>query len=116
MRLRSLPIAPALLLLLPLLLGDGGCGATPTLPLPPPVASISSSMQGLVVVEGQVRSLAYVSVFNERTESGVITRADTEGYFAAEIEGLAGDTLNIWQEFDGETGERRQIVVPPLTE
>lgn len=113
MRPLSVKIAASCLLLLPLLGGgSAGCTATPTLPLPPPLASISSSMQGLVVVEGQVKSLAYVSVYNVRTEAGVITRSDTEGYFSAEIEGLPGDTLNVWQEFEGETGERRHLVVP----
>lgn len=90
----------------------GGCGTTPTLPLPPPVASVGEARNGLVVVEGEVLPEAYVSIFNERTEGGVITRADMEGLFSAEMEAEAGDELTIWQERDGETGERKRIVVP----
>jgi hypothetical protein len=94
-------------------LGVGACNSVPTLPLPPPVASVGEpSVQGLVLVEGQVNPRAFVSVFNERTEGGVITRADLEGYFSAELEGQAGDVLIIWQELEGDTGERTQVVVP----
>ena len=107
---RRFPVLPLLLLAaLPLL---GSCGTTPTLPLPPPVASVGESTNGLVVVEGEVLPQAYVSVFNERTEGGVITRADLEGMFSAELEAETGDELTIWQEREGETGERKRIVVP----
>jgi hypothetical protein len=92
---------------------SGGCNTVPTLPLPPPVASVGEpDTQGLVLVEGQVSPRAFVSVFNERSESGVITRADLEGYFAAELPATSGDLLTIWQEIDGETGERKHVVVP----
>ncbi len=89
-----------------------GCGTTPTLPLPPPVASVGEAKNGLVVVEGEVLPQAYVSIFNERTEGGVITRADLGGVFSAELEADTGDELTVWQERDGETGERKLIVVP----
>jgi hypothetical protein len=109
-RSRAGGCASACLLLV--LLGTAACSTTPTLPLPPPVASVAGTSQGLVMVEGMVRPRAFVSVFNERAEEGVITRADEAGYFVAELPGLAGDVLSIWQEYDGETGERKQLVVP----
>jgi hypothetical protein len=109
------PLLLALLLCLTGSFAVAGCNSVPTLPLPPPVASVSGgSEQGLVRVEGQVNPLAYVSVFNERAESGVITRADTQGFFSAELEGRVGDLLTIWQEVDGNTGERKQTTVPEL--
>jgi len=90
-----------------------GCNTVPTLPLPPPVAMVSGpTAQGLVLVEGQVNARAFVSVFNERAEAGVITRADLQGYFSAELEADVGDLLTIWQEIDGDTGERKQVTVP----
>ena len=112
MRRRFLALPLLLLVALPLSGSVAGCGATPTLPLPPPVASVSESKNGLVLVEGEVLPEAYVSVFNARTDAGVITRADEEGLFAAEIEAVIGDRLSIWQERDGEVGERRELIVP----
>jgi hypothetical protein len=89
------------------------CSNAPTLPLPPPVAEVSPpDAQGFALVEGEVAPRAFVSVFNLRLESGVITRADTQGTFSVEIEAVVGDTLTIWQESDGETGERKETVVP----
>ncbi|MFT3922866.1 MAG: hypothetical protein QM778_10055 [Myxococcales bacterium] len=109
MRRRSWLLALLSLAALPAV---GGCGTTPTLPLPPPVASVGQSVNGLVLVEGQVLPRAFVSVFNERTEAGVITRADMEGAFSAELEGEVGDVLTLWQEHEGDTGERKTLVVP----
>lgn len=91
----------------------GACNNVPTLPLPPPVASVGEpNVQGLVTVEGQVNARAFVSVFNERLEAGIITRADTKGFFSVDVEAASGDVLTIWQEIDGDTGERTQVVVP----
>jgi hypothetical protein len=90
-----------------------GCNSAPTLPLPPPVTEVSvPNTQGLVEVTGQVNSRAFVVVFNERTESGVITRSDLKGDFSVEIEAAIGDLLTIWQESDADSGERKQTVVP----
>jgi hypothetical protein len=94
-------------------LAVGGCNNVPTLPLPPPVASIGEpSVQGLVTVEGQVNPRAFVNVFNERTEAGVITRADQDGHFVAELEAGVGDLITIWQEINGESGEHKELTVP----
>jgi len=109
MRRRSWLLA---ILLLPAQGALSSCANTPTLPLPPPVASVGQSTNGLVLVEGQVLPRAFVNVFNERTEAGVITRADMQGAFTAELEGEADDLLTIWQEHNGETSERKQVVVP----
>lgn len=90
-----------------------GCTSTPTLPLPPPVAVVHApTAQGLVMVEGEANVRAFVSVFNQHTEAGRITRADMRGHFQVEIEASVGDTLVIWQERDGLTGERTEQNVP----
>lgn len=91
-----------------------GCNTAPTLPLPPPVVDVGSpNSQGLVQVRGEVLPQAYVSVFNERTEVGVIVRADDDGLFEAEIAAEVDDMLTIWSEIDGELSERARTSVPP---
>jgi hypothetical protein len=90
----------------------GSCNATPTLPLPPPVVGVVTvDEQGIALVKGEVHEHAYVSVLNERTEAGVITRADHDGNFEARIAAEAGDLLTIWQEVAGETSEQKQTTV-----
>jgi hypothetical protein len=90
-----------------------GCNSAPTLPLPPPVASVSKpDMQGFALVEGEVNELSYVFVFNESMDDGVITRADDHGVFSVRIRAASGDHLSIWQEFQGQSGERKETIVP----
>jgi hypothetical protein len=109
-------IAPRLGLAVALLLAAlalGSCTTTPTLPLPPPVASVGVPEDGFAQIEGQVHALAYVSVLNEQSEQGVITRADTEGNFKTRIEAKSGDLLTLWQDLgDGEASEQKHLVVP----
>jgi len=89
------------------------CVNTPTLPLPPPVASVGApNLQGLVRVEGQANEEAYVIVLNENTDLGEISRANLEGRFSIEIAASAGDLLVIWQESDGVSGEHTEQTVP----
>jgi hypothetical protein len=76
------------------------------------VASVSGSSQGLVQIEGHVGERAYVSVFNERTEAGVITRADETGFFTAELAAEAGDLLTLWQTIEDHSSERKELMVP----
>ena len=110
--LLALAVAPAGLLPAPLT----GCSSTPTLPLPPPVVSVGvPSLQGLVVVEGMANELAYVHVLNQDTDQGKIARASEVGAFRIELEARSGDTLVVWQERDGDTGERSEHVVPTPT-
>jgi hypothetical protein len=93
-----------------------GCTSTPTLPLPPPVVSLGlPSLQGLVVVEGVANPLAYVHVLNQVTDQGKIARASELGAFRIELEARSGDTLVVWQERDGDSGERSEHVVPTPT-
>src|SRR5687767_7351987 len=95
-------------------LAQQGCNQAPTLPLPPPVVDVGTpNSQGLVKVSGEVTPQAYVSVFNERTESGLITRADREGEFEVDIEAEIGDLITVWSEIHGEIGERKYSTVPP---
>jgi hypothetical protein len=99
------------------IVGGASCISTPTLPLPPPVASVSSpNAQGLVRVEGEANERAYVHVFNQQLDRGRTERADESGRFGIEIEGSVGHTLVIWQEDEGGLdGERVERVVPPQT-
>lgn len=114
MRRRSFLSAVAGVCLLGSAFGTTGCNSTPTLPLPPPVVDVGSpNEQGLVTVRGEVLPLAYVSVFNERTESGLIVRADGEGDFEVELEAEVGDLISVWSEIDGEQSERKRASVPP---
>ncbi len=90
------------------------CNTTPTLPLPPPLINVGTpNTQGLITVRGEVLPLAYVSVFNERTETGLIVRADRAGDFEIEIEAEVGDLISVWSEIDGELSERKHANVPP---
>lgn len=96
------------------MLSLGGCNSAPTLPLPPPVVDVGSpNSQGLVEVRGEVLPNAYVSVFNERTEVGVIVRADGDGSFVAELAAEVDDMITVWSEIDGELSERARTSVPP---
>ena len=92
-----------------------GCTSPPGLPLPPPIASVGApGADGRGVVEGTAKALAYVHVLNQDTDRGKITRAGEQGAFRVELEAAMGDTLVIWQERDGDSGERveRQVPVP----
>ncbi len=110
---RSIVSALAGLALLAGVAGAGGCNTAPTLPLPPPVVNVGSpNARGLVVVRGEALPLAYVSVFNERSELGVIARADHDGGFEVELEAAVGDLITVWTEIDGELSERKHTTVP----
>ncbi|HEY6880605.1 MAG TPA: hypothetical protein VI299_21420 [Polyangiales bacterium] len=96
-----------------LALALGSCGTTPTLPLPPPIATVGApNLQGLVLVEGQANENAFVTVFNQISEHGKIARAADDGHFAIDIEAQPGDTLSVWQESDGVESEHAEHVVP----
>jgi hypothetical protein len=94
-----------------LVLACASCNNTPTLPLPPPVAQATLDEQGFALVTGEVHAHAYVSVLNESTEAGVITRADGEGRFQARLEAEVGDLLTIWQDVAGELSEPKYTTV-----
>jgi len=102
------------LLALLLALACGSCTTTPTLPLPPPIASADlPDGDGFAAIEGQVQALAFVSVLNEATEDGVITRANGEGHFKTRIAAKSGDLLTLWQDLgDGERSQQKYITVP----
>lgn len=110
---RTRPRYWGILLLLLAVLALSACTTTPTLPLPPPVASVGVPEDGFAQVEGQVHALAYVSVLNEQNDEGVITRADHEGNFKTRIAAKSGDLLTIWQDLgDGEPSLQKQLLVP----
>lgn len=114
MRFKALLLASTCALLLGTAAGSAGCGSTPTLPLPPPVAIVGfPNAQGLVRVEGDANERAFVHVFNQDLDAGRTERADDLGHFVVDIEAAVGHTLVIWQEDDdGLTGERLEQVVP----
>jgi hypothetical protein len=92
-------------------LGCVSCNNTPTLPLPPPVAQATLDEQGFALVVGEVHALAYVSVLNESTDQGVITRADDEGHFETRLAAEVGDLLTVWQDVAGEISEPKYTTV-----
>jgi len=93
-------------------LAAAACTA-PTLPLPPPVAEVSSpTTQGLVHVEGSAREDADVFVYNDDTESGVIGRADEDGNYGVFLEAQGGDTLLIWYQVGTDQSEHAERTVP----
>lgn len=90
--------------------------AAPTLPLPPPTALVEGppDADGIVVVSGEARPGAFVGCLNERTEMGVLVRADvTTGAYTLRVMAESLDVLTLWQ-FEGTEpgGQRREVVVP----
>jgi hypothetical protein len=95
-------------------LACGSCNTTPTLPLPPPLAMAGvPDDDGFATIEGDVQALAYVTVLNETSEEGVITRANHDGHFKTRIAAISGDLLTIWQDLgDGIQSEQKHLSVP----
>jgi len=92
---------------------SAACNTTPTLPLPPPLATVSTvDEQGFALVSGEVEPFAYVSILNEQSEQGVITRADVAGVYEAKIAAEIGDLLTIWQLVGTEISEQKRVNVP----
>jgi len=96
-------------------LGAGwGCTSAPTLPVPPPAVEALSAPDpdGFVQAAGTARSEAFVACVNMDTDAGVIVRADLEGAWQLEIEGMSGDTLLFFQLQDGGGGTPVERLVP----
>ncbi|WP_437738501.1 hypothetical protein [Sorangium sp. So ce1335] len=90
------------------LLAGAAC-LSPTLPLPPPEPADtmrpSAGAEGMWLISGNCTPGARVSVFNERTQRGVIEDdVDGNGRYHVEIEAELCDTLLVWQELQ-EGGE-----------
>ncbi|WP_438021280.1 hypothetical protein WMF18_20370 [Sorangium sp. So ce315] len=83
------------------LLAGAAC-LSPTLPLPPPEPADTmrpSDAEGKWLISGNCTPGARVSVFNERTQRGVIEDdVDGNGRYHVEIEAELCDTLLVWQE------------------
>lgn len=85
--------------------------AAPTLPTPPPSASVA--LVGTdAVVTGQADAGALVSCLNEDTARGVIETADTQGAFVLRLPATAGDHLSVWQDSGNGPGQLLELVVP----
>jgi hypothetical protein len=73
-----------------------GCAA-PTLPLPPPTALVEApDADGFATVSGIAREKAYVFVFHEGREDGVIGVANDAGQYSLRIRAASGDLLEVW--------------------
>ena len=100
-----------------LALGLGGLAcAAPTLPLPPPTALVEGppDADGIAIVRGEARPGAFVGCLNQRTELGVIVRADdATGAFEVRIAAEGDALLSLWQ-FEGTSpgGQQIDVVVP----
>ncbi|KYG03599.1 hypothetical protein BE21_50920 [Sorangium cellulosum] len=91
------------------LLAGAAC-LSPTLPLPPPEPADtmrpSADREGVWQISGNCAPGARVSVFNERTQRGVIEDdTDRNGRYNLEIEAELCDLLLVWQELEGNGGE-----------
>ncbi|AUX43836.1 hypothetical protein SOCE26_052920 [Sorangium cellulosum] len=104
-----------LALVLALLLLAGAACLSPTLPLPPPEPADtmrpSATAEGVWQISGNCMAGARVSVFNQRTQRGVIEDdVDGNGRYHVEIEAEPCDTLFVWQELidDGDGQEQSE--------
>lgn len=91
------------------LLAGAAC-LSPTLPLPPPEPADtmrpSAGQEGVWQISGNCTPGARVSVFNERTQRGVIEDdTDRNGRYHLEIEAELCDVLLVWQELEGNGDE-----------
>ena len=71
---------------------------------------------GIVTVSGNAQPGAFVGCLNERTEEGVLVRADTmTGDYVLRIPAEIDDTLTLWQ-FEGTDsgGMAVTVVVPSM--
>ena len=94
-RRRSLTLALAVLLALPL--SVDGC-ASPTLPLPPPEPpTITGFADGQLTLTGTALPDALVYALNQNQEVGVILRANG-GFYQLTIKANDFDTIALWQE------------------
>ncbi|WP_437283638.1 hypothetical protein WME90_21925 [Sorangium sp. So ce375] len=94
------------------LLAGAAC-LSPTLPLPPPEPADtmrpSADREGVWQISGNCSPGARVSLFNERTQRGVIEDdTDGNGRYHLEIEAQVCDTLLVWQELEGNGGEQSE--------
>lgn len=92
----------------------GACNA-PSLPLPPPAALVSAPdpVTGQVTIDAQVLSNAYILCLNDRTDRGVIERADDMGHSVFTInDAIVGDSVSIWQQVGSDLSPPRQFFVP----
>lgn len=104
------------------LLAGAAC-LSPTLPLPPPEPADTmrpSGAEGMWLISGNCTPGARVSVFNERTQRGVIEDdVDGNGRYHVEIEAELCDTLLVWQELhegsDDQDSEAQRFVVEERT-
>ena len=89
--------------------------STPTLPLPPPTASIAAAdADGQWLVEGTALETAFVFVFNEDSETGVIVIADDVGRFEAVIAAQPRHTVSVWQRSGNDLSPALRLTVPEL--
>lgn len=92
--------------------------AAPVLPLPPPTALVEAppDASGMVTVSGNARHGSFVGCLNQRTEEGVIVRADVmTGDYTLQIAAEVDDTLSLWQfEASSPGGEQVNVTVPAM--
>ena len=88
--------------------------ASPTLPVPPPVALASApDMDGIVTITGSgAEPDALVFAFNERLNDGVIGTANDSGNFELRLQGASGDNITVWQMVGASTSSLVEALVP----
>lgn len=95
-----------------------GCNSSPTVPVPPPEMIIvhAPSDEGMATVLGMPGSAIVgdsVMVFNKNLGLGVVSLAEDDGSFEAEIEASSGHRLSIQLIRDDMISENETIVVVP---
>ena len=93
-----------------------GCtaGASPTLPIPPPLAVASSpDASGIVTIRGEgAVAGALVAAYNEELGAGVIGQAQPDGTFELRLMAAPGDSITVWQRVGTDTSGLLSLVVP----
>ena len=109
---RSLSLALAALLALPLC--AGGC-ASPTLPLPPPEPPETKGFSdGVITLQGSALPSALVYALNQNQEQGVIVKATDAGVYTVSLKADSGNTIAIWQEQGSERSPSILVTARPL--
>lgn len=90
------------------LLAGAAC-LSPTLPLPPPEAPDtirpSADHAGMWTINGDCYPGALVTLFNDRTQRGVVIKdSDENGRYSVEIEAEPCDLVQMWQDVATDEG------------
>jgi hypothetical protein len=90
---------------------------SPTLPLPPPGEPEVSAVEGkpgYYRLLGQVQPHGEVFARNRNTDLGFIQQTGSSGRYDFEVQGEAGDEMDLWYSVGNDTSPRVLFVLPPV--